>query len=88
MTIKTLGISTSPRILGNSDLLLREALSGAESAGSHTEYTQCQIITSHLALSVMPVTQEGSARFRMTSTSFYKKCLMPTGLYSLRLYFL
>jgi multimeric flavodoxin WrbA len=38
MTIKTLGISTSPRIHGNSDLLLREALSGAESTGAHTEY--------------------------------------------------
>ena len=38
MHCKTLGISTSPRIHGNSDLLLREALSGAESAGSETEY--------------------------------------------------
>ncbi len=38
MIIKTLGISTSPRIQGNSDLLLREALSGAESAGAKTEY--------------------------------------------------
>ncbi len=38
MLIKTLGISTSPRNHGNSDLLLREALSGAESAGAKTEY--------------------------------------------------
>ena len=38
MIIKTLGISTSPRIKGNSDLLLREALAGAESAGANTEY--------------------------------------------------
>jgi multimeric flavodoxin WrbA len=38
MIIKTLGISSSPRIHGNSDLLLREALSGAESAGAKTEY--------------------------------------------------
>ncbi|MBN1807052.1 MAG: flavodoxin family protein [Sedimentisphaerales bacterium] len=38
MIVKTLGISTSPRLYGNSDLLLREALSGAESAGAHTEY--------------------------------------------------
>jgi multimeric flavodoxin WrbA len=38
MIIKTLGISTSPRNHGNSDLLLREALSGAESAGAKTEY--------------------------------------------------
>ncbi len=38
MIIKTLGISTSPRINGNSDLLLHEALAGAESAGSHIEY--------------------------------------------------
>lgn len=33
-----LGISTSPRTKGNSDLLLREALAGAESAGAKTEY--------------------------------------------------
>ena len=38
MSIKVLGISTSPRIKGNSDLLLRRALAGAESAGASTEY--------------------------------------------------
>jgi multimeric flavodoxin WrbA len=38
MNIKVLGISTSPRIKGNSDLLLRRALDGAESAGAGTEY--------------------------------------------------
>ena len=38
MNIKVLGISTSPRIKGNSDLLLRRALTGAESAGAITEY--------------------------------------------------
>jgi len=38
MIIKTLGISTSPRTNGNSDLLLHEALAGAESAGAHIEY--------------------------------------------------
>ncbi|MHC4426165.1 MAG: flavodoxin family protein [Planctomycetota bacterium] len=38
MAVKVLGISTSPRIKGNSDLLLREALAGAESTGAHIEY--------------------------------------------------
>lgn len=38
MTVKVLGISTSPRLKGNSDLLLREALAGAESAGALIEY--------------------------------------------------
>jgi len=38
MTAKALGISTSPRLNGNSDLLLREALAGAESAGAQVEY--------------------------------------------------
>jgi multimeric flavodoxin WrbA len=33
-----LGISTSPRAGGNSDLLLKEALRGAESVGGRTEY--------------------------------------------------
>jgi multimeric flavodoxin WrbA len=38
MNIKVLGISTSPRNKGNSDLLLRQALAGAESAGAKPEY--------------------------------------------------
>jgi len=38
MALKTLGISTSPRLNGNTDLLLRRALLGAEHAGSETEY--------------------------------------------------
>jgi multimeric flavodoxin WrbA len=36
--VKVLGISSSPRAEGNSDLLLREALAGAESAGAAVEY--------------------------------------------------
>jgi len=38
MNLKVLGISTSPRVNGSSDLLLRQALAGAESAGASTEY--------------------------------------------------
>jgi len=40
MEIKVLGISTSPRIRGNSDLLLRHALAGAESVGAKAEYVR------------------------------------------------
>jgi multimeric flavodoxin WrbA len=36
--MKVLGISTSPRENSNSDLLLRQALSGASSAGAEAEY--------------------------------------------------
>ena len=38
MTLKVLGISASPRDRGNTDLLLREALRGAEAAGAEVEY--------------------------------------------------
>ena len=38
MNLKVLGISTSPRTKGNSDLLLRQALAGAESVGAQIEY--------------------------------------------------
>jgi len=38
MSVKVLGISSSPRVEGNSDLLLRAALEGAASAGGRTEY--------------------------------------------------
>jgi NAD(P)H-dependent FMN reductase len=37
MALKVLGISASPREGGNSDLLLREALAGAEAAGAKPE---------------------------------------------------
>jgi len=36
--MKVLGISSSPRIKSSTDLLLRRALAGAESAGAQTEY--------------------------------------------------
>ncbi|MBN2019706.1 MAG: flavodoxin family protein [Sedimentisphaerales bacterium] len=36
--MKVLGISSSPRDNGNSDLLLRQALAGASSAGAEAEY--------------------------------------------------
>jgi multimeric flavodoxin WrbA len=38
MALKVVGISASPRLNGNSDLLLRQALAGAESEGAQTEY--------------------------------------------------
>ena len=40
MKLKVLGISTSPRSGGNSDVLLRRALAGAGSAGADTEYVR------------------------------------------------
>ena len=38
--MKVLGISTSPRLSSNSDLLLRRALAGASSTGAEAEYLQ------------------------------------------------
>ncbi len=38
MAVKVLGISTSPRVEGNSDLLLKQALAGAESQDGQVEY--------------------------------------------------
>jgi multimeric flavodoxin WrbA len=40
MSVKVLGISASPRLEGNSDLLLRQALAGAESAAAEAEYVR------------------------------------------------
>ena len=40
MSVKVLGISASPRANGNSDLLLRQALEGAESTGADIEYVR------------------------------------------------
>jgi multimeric flavodoxin WrbA len=38
MALKVIGISASPRLNSNSDLLLRRALAGVESAGAKIEY--------------------------------------------------
>jgi multimeric flavodoxin WrbA len=38
--MKVIGISTSPRLSSNSDLLLRKALAGAGSTGAEAEYLQ------------------------------------------------
>jgi multimeric flavodoxin WrbA len=38
MTVKVLGISASPRANSNSDILLQQALAGAEAAGANIEY--------------------------------------------------
>ena len=38
MAVKVLGISTSPRAKGNTELLLRRALAGAEAQGAEVEY--------------------------------------------------
>jgi multimeric flavodoxin WrbA len=44
MALKVLGISASPRKEGNSDLLLRRGLAGAQSAGAETEYIRlCEL---------------------------------------------
>jgi multimeric flavodoxin WrbA len=40
MNLKVLGVSTSPRSRGNSDMLLRHALAGAESASAKAEYVR------------------------------------------------
>ena len=45
MSLKVLGISSSPRVKGNTDLLLREALAGAESAGAQVEYLSLRKVT-------------------------------------------
>jgi len=38
MAVKVVGISASPRVNGNSEILLRRALAGAESAGADVEF--------------------------------------------------
>ena len=45
MKINVLGISTSPRMNGNSDLLLKKALDGAESTGAIIEYVRLADLT-------------------------------------------
>jgi multimeric flavodoxin WrbA len=45
MSVRVLGISASPRIEGNSDLLLRQALAGAESANAEVEYVRLRDLT-------------------------------------------
>ena len=51
MPLKVLGISTSPREGGNTDILLREALAGAAAAGAQAEYLSLR------ALSIAPCSE-------------------------------
>lgn len=41
MSVKVLGIAASPRVKGNSDLLLHEALSGAVGGGVRSSIFPC-----------------------------------------------
>lgn len=45
MPLKVLGISTSPREGGNTDVLLREALAGAAAAGAQVEYLSLRTLS-------------------------------------------
>ncbi len=56
MNLKVLGISASPRVDGSSDLLLRQALAGAESAGASTEYIGLRDFKLLPAMSLTPAT--------------------------------
>ena len=51
--MKVIGISTSPRQKSNSDILLRQALAGADSVGAKTEYLRLQ------GLNISPCTECG-----------------------------
>ncbi|MGD9519121.1 MAG: flavodoxin family protein [Armatimonadota bacterium] len=45
MKLKVLGISTTPRLGGNTDVLLREALKGATSAGGEAQYVSLRDVS-------------------------------------------
>ena len=51
MGLKVLGISTSPRIKGNSDILLCESLSAVEAVGCETEYLSLNKLNIHPCIS-------------------------------------
>jgi len=56
MKLKVLGISSSPRAKGNTDLLAREALAGAESAGAEVSFFGLR------SLNISPCTECDSCR--------------------------
>ena len=57
-----LGISTSPRGGGNSDLLVQEALRGAESVGGRAEYVALRQLRRKRGHSDFPIRVCDSAR--------------------------
>ena len=78
MNLKVLGISASPRVDGSSDLLLRQALAGAESAGASTEYIGLR------DFSIAPCDESnacyatGKCRIQDDFQLFCRRCSMPT----------
>jgi multimeric flavodoxin WrbA len=75
MSVKVLGISSSPRLKGNSDLLLREALSGAESAGAQVEYIRLSDLNISPCVECNSCYKTGRCRIEDDYQDVFKKML-------------
>jgi multimeric flavodoxin WrbA len=73
--VRVLGISSSPRIEGNSDLLLRQALAGAESAGAQTEYVRLADLSIAPCVECNSCYKTGRCRIQDDYQGLYSKLL-------------
>ena len=75
MTLNVLGISTSPRLRSNSDLLLCEALRGAESAGAATDYVTLRDLEFGPCVACGACAKTGRCRFDDPFQDVFEKML-------------
>ena len=75
MSLKVLGLSASPRTKGNSDLLLREALAGAESEGAEVEHVALRDLTIAPCVSCNACYKTGVCRVQDDYQAVFQKML-------------
>jgi len=75
MSLKVLGISTSPRAKSSSDELLRKALAGAESAGASTEYLRLTDFTVGPCVECNACCETGNCRIQDDYQAILEKML-------------
>jgi NAD(P)H-dependent FMN reductase len=76
MALSVLGICASPRKDGNSDLLLRQALAGAESAGATTEFISLHGLAIGPCVACQACFKTGKCRFDDDFQPIYDKLVV------------
>jgi multimeric flavodoxin WrbA len=73
--LKVLGVMGSPRLGGNTDLLLDEALKGAQSAGAETEKLNVDRLKITACKEIYHCLEDGTCPLKDDMTSLYAKIL-------------
>jgi multimeric flavodoxin WrbA len=78
--MKVLGIACSPRKKGNTDILLEQALSGAEESGAEVEFLPIRDLDIKPCQGCTRCTKDGKCRTRDDMQIVYEKMLAADGI--------